>query len=90
MVLKEEVTGRACFIKKNNKSFCFDSFGGTADEVLLNRLPKPIIYHKNKNQDINSKLCGSYCLYLFYLIERMNYNDVILKMYFEYQFRKLK
>ena len=32
---------------------------------------------------MNSKLCGSYCLYFFYLIERMNYYDTILKMSFE-------
>ena len=35
-------------------------------------------------QDIGSKLCGSYCLYFFFLIERMNYYDTILKMYFGY------
>ena len=72
-----------CFRVKDNKSFYFDSFGGTPDKFLLNQLPKPIIYHNYKNQDINSKLCGSYCLYFFYLIERMNYYDAILKMYFQ-------
>ena len=71
------------FIIKDNKSFYFDSFGGSPDKFLLNQLPKPIIYHNYKIQDINSKLCGSYCLYFFYLIERMNYYDTILKMYFE-------
>ena len=71
-----------CFYIKDNKSFYFDSFGGQPDKFLLNQLPKPIIYHNYKIQDINSKLCGSYCLYFFYLIERMNYYDAILKMYF--------
>ena len=33
-------------------------------------------------QDINSKLCGSYSLHFFYLIEKMNFYDAILKMYF--------
>ena len=70
-----------CFIVKHNKSFYFDLFGGRPDEFLLNQLPKPIIYLSYKIQDINSKLCGSYCLYFFYLIERMNYYDTILKMY---------
>ena len=70
------------FFVKDNKSFYFDSFGGAPDKFLLNQLPKPIIYHNYKIQDINSKLCGSYCLYFFYLIERMNYYDAILKMYF--------
>ena len=71
-----------CFIVKDNKSYYFDSFGAHADKFLLEQLPKPIIYHDYKIEDRNSKLCGSYCLYFFYLIERMNYYDVILKMYF--------
>ena len=71
-----------CFIVKDNKSFYFDSFGGAPDIFLINQLPKPIIYHIYKIQDRISKLCGSYCLYFFYLIERMNYYDAILIMYF--------
>ena len=67
---------------KDNKSNYLDSFGGAPDKFLLNQLPKPIIYHNYKIQHINSKLCGSYCLYFFYLIERMKYYDVVLKMYF--------
>ena len=47
-----------CFIVKDNKSYYFDSFGGQRDNFLLNQLPKPIIYHKYKIQDINSNLCG--------------------------------
>ena len=72
-----------CFILKDNKSFYFDSFGGQPDKSLLKQLPKPTIYHNYKIQDINSKFCGSYCLYLFYLIERKNYYDTILKLIFE-------
>ena len=72
-----------CFIVKDKKSYYFDSFGGQPDKFLLNQLPKTIMYHIYKIQDINSKLCGSYCLYFFYLIERMNYYDAILKMYFK-------
>ena len=71
-----------CFIIKDNKSFYFGSFGGQPDEFLLQQLPKPIIYHNYKIQDISSQLFGSYCLYFFYSIERMNYYDTILKMYF--------
>ena len=70
------------FIIKDNKSYYFDSFGGTPDKFLLKQLPKPIIYHVYKIQDVISKLCGSYCLYFFYLIERMIYYDVVLKMFF--------
>ena len=72
-----------CFIVKDNRSYYLDSFGGQPDKFLLNQLPKPIIYHNYKIQDLNSKLCGSYCLYFFSLIERMNYYNAILKMYFD-------
>ena len=71
-----------CFIVKHNKSYYFDSFGGQPDKFLLKQLLKPIIYHNYKIQDMNSKLCGSYCLYFFYLIERMNYYDAFLNIYF--------
>ena len=71
-----------CFSKKDHKSYYFDSFRGQVDRLLLNQLPKPITYHNYKIQDINSKLCGSYCLYFFCLIERMKYYDAILKMCF--------
>ena len=72
-----------CFIVKDNKSYYFDSFGVQPDKFLLKQLPKPIIYHNYKIQDINSFLCGSYCLYFFYLIERINYYDTILKFIFD-------
>ena len=71
-----------CFIVKDSKPYYFDSFGGQPDKLLLNQLPKPIMYHIYRIQDINSKICGSYCLYLFYLIERKNYYDTVLEMYF--------
>ena len=72
-----------CFIVKGYKSFYFDSFGGQPVNFLLNQLCKPIIYHNYKIQDINSRLCGSFCLCFFYLIERINYYDAILKLIFE-------
>ena len=72
-----------CFIVQHRKSYYFDSFGRQPDKFLLNQLPKSIIYHNYKIQDKNSKLCGSYCLYFFYLIERMNFYDSVLKMYFD-------
>ena len=74
-----EVIGHV-FLTKDNKSFVFDSFVGQSDKFYLNQLPKPIIYHIYIIQDTNFKLCGSYSLYFFYLIERMNYYDTILKM----------
>ena len=71
-----------CFIVRDNKSHYLDSFGVRPDKILPEQLPKPIKYHNYKIQDISSQLCGSYCLYFFYLIERMNYYDINLKMYF--------
>ena len=71
-----------CFYISDYKSYYFDSFGGSPDEFVINQLKRPIIYHNYKRQDLNSKLCGSYCLYFFYLIERMNYYDTVLEMYF--------
>ena len=68
------------FIVKDNKSFYFDSFGGQTDNVLLKQFPKPIFYHNYKTLNKHSKLCASCCLYFFYLIERTNYYDTILKM----------
>ena len=58
-----------CFIVKDNKSYYFNSFGSKPDEFLLNHLPQRITYHIYKIQDKKSKLCGSYCFHLFYLIE---------------------
>ena len=67
---------------KDKKSYYLHSSGGQLDKFLLDQLNKPITYHIYKIKDINSKLCASNCLYFFYLIERMNYYDAILKMYF--------
>ena len=61
-----------CFIVKDSKSYYFGSFGVQPYKFLLNQLPKPLTYHNHKIQDVNSNLCGPYCLYFFYLIERMN------------------
>ena len=71
-----------CFIVKGKNFHFYDSFGGSPNKFLLNQLPKPIIYHNYKIQDLSSKLCGSYCLYFSYLIERMKYYDAISKRFF--------
>ena len=76
-------TPLTCFIVKDIKSYYVDSFGGQLDKFLLNQLPKPIIYHNYKIQDIISKLCGPYCSNFLYLIERRNYYDAVLKIFFE-------
>ena len=71
-----------CFIVKDIGSCYFDSFGGQPDKILFKQLPKQTTYHNYKIQDINSKLCGSNCLYFFYSIERMNCYDTVLKLCF--------
>ena len=70
------------FYVKDNKFYCFDSFGGQADNFLLKQLPKPLFFHIYKIQYINFKICGSYCLCFMYLTEKMDYYDVLLKKYF--------
>ena len=72
-----------CSKVKDNEPNYLDGLGGQPDKLLLKQLPKPIIYHTYKIQDINSKLCGSYCLCFFYLIERTKYYDAFLKLVFE-------
>ena len=72
----------SCFYIKDNRTYYFDSFGGQPDRFLLNELPKPIIQQNFEIQDVKSKTCGSYCVKFFYLIERMNYFDTILKTCF--------
>ena len=81
---RKEGTHWMCFIIKDSKFYNYDSFGGQPDKFLLKQLPKPLINHNYKIQDIYSKLCGSYCLYFFYLIERMKYYDTFLKMWLGY------
>ena len=61
----------------------FDSFGGSPDQWLIKQLPKPIIYHNYIIQGINSKMCGTYCLYFLYLLENnVNYEDAVLNIFF--------
>ena len=43
------------FYIKDNKSFYFYSFGCQPHEFLVQQLPKPMIYHNYKIQDINSR-----------------------------------
>ena len=64
------------------KCYYFESFGVQSDKYLLGELPEKLIYHNYKIQDLNSNLCGSFCLYPFYLMERMKCYDIILKMCF--------
>ena len=57
------------FLNKDKKCGSFDE----PDKFLLNQLPKSKRHHKIKIQDMNSRFCGSHCLYFFYVIERINY-----------------
>ena len=79
-----------CFIIKDNKSHCLDSFGGPADKFLQEQLIKPKIYYIYKTQGIKSRLWWTIPLYFFYLIERMNLNDAVVKMYCNLQSHKCR
>ena len=68
-----------CFYMKSSNSYFFDSFIGSLDRFLLQQLTKPSIFHNHKYQDIYSNLCGVYCLYFFFLIERIDYRSTSLK-----------
>ena len=68
------------FLQKIQKSFYFDSFAGQPDEFSLQKFAKPKVYHIFELQDINSRLGGKYRFYFFYLIERLNYFDGVLKI----------
>ena len=72
-----------CFYVKDKKSFYFESFVGYLDKFLLQQLSKRITFHKFKVQDIYSRLCDGNCLYFFHLIERMDYHNVVLRIYLD-------
>ena len=71
------------FYTRDNRSYYFDSFGGSSDNFLLQQFPKPISYENYKFQDKNSNLRGVFCFYFSYLIERMDFSIAVLKIHFE-------
>ena len=58
-------------------------FGGQPGKVLLNQLAKPETFQIYKIQDIVNTLCGTYCIYIFSLIDRLDLYNKTVKMYFE-------
>ena len=70
------------FYVEDNKCSYFDSFGGQLAKCLPNQLLKPKNFLKNKIQDITSRLCVVYFLYFFYIMERMDFHEVVLKIHF--------
>ena len=52
-----------CFIVKDNKSYYYDSFGGTPDKFLLNQLPKPIKYQIQKKTKILYYVAQIVCIF---------------------------
>ena len=69
-------THRVCVSIKYNKSIYCDGFGDTPDTFLLQQLSKPVIDLKCRIQDTKFNLCGSCCLYFFYLLQILDCNDV--------------
>ena len=62
MVVREVVIGFV-FIVKDNKSYYFDSFGGSPDKFSPNQLPKPIIYHIYKIKKIPKCVAHTVCTF---------------------------
>ena len=71
-----------CFSITDKKSYFFHSLGGPLEEFFLTQLSKTIIFHIFFFQVINSKNCGTFCLYTLCLIERMGYSKAVLKVFF--------
>ena len=57
-------------IQKILKSCFFDSFGGCPEKRLIQQIPKSITFDKYKIQDKDTRICCTYCLYFFDLIEK--------------------
>lgn len=66
-----------CFILDTNKKLYFDSYGIIpSDDIIqfMNRYKNniPIVYNIDQIQDIDSVLCGFFCLYFIYYITILN------------------
>ena len=62
-----------CSLIKDNERFYFDSYRGSPDKFVLKQITKLISYNKYKIQELNSRLCGRYCLYFFHPKERIDF-----------------
>ena len=54
------------------KSYLISLLGGAPNSYIQQQIPKTITFHNFKSKKIKSKLCGTYCLYFFYLLEKMD------------------
>ena len=68
-----------CFYKKDNNLFYFDSFGGPPDTFLRQRIPKPITFYNFQSQNIESRLCGTYCLNFLLFNRKIGLLNDVLK-----------
>ena len=67
-----------CFWIRDRNSFYFNSLGGSPVS-LLQQLPKPINFYISENQNIYSRLGGTYCLYSSYLMKSLKSYDAVLE-----------
>lgn len=69
-----------CFILDYNISLYFDSFGAPppleVEQIIKIYYPK-IYYNQEIIQDINSKLCGYYCIGLLYYIKTNPHKNLL-------------
>jgi len=70
-----------CNSKKSKRILYYDSFGieYPPEEILQMKTKKGIVANDSQHQDINSILCGYYCLKVIksILVDEMNYMDTM-------------
>jgi hypothetical protein len=79
--IKNNGTHWVCYLKNKDKSYYFDSFGLDPPLELLNYLNRPIKLSTFQIQKFNTHHCGYYCLLILKLLEKYDYNNIIMKLF---------
>ena len=68
------------YYKSPTKTFYFDSFGLSPPKEMLEYLKTEIIYNEEQVQGADDVVCGQYCLFILYhLNKNVNFFDTIKK-----------
>lgn len=78
---KNNGTHWVCYLKNKDKSYYFDSFGLDPPLELSNYLDKPIKLSTFQIQEFNTHHCGYYCLLVLKLLEKYEYNNIIMELF---------
>jgi len=72
-----------CLFIKNNVCFYFDSYGFTPPNEVLKYCDFPERYYNSfKIQKPNEVICGHYCIYTLYLLNKgVNFYDILSELY---------